>query len=123
MKLPPYAKSLLELRRNPEHWATLLRAFTVHVFCGSKAWQEAQNAIRAGWGFVLLPPGENPEGYDWSVCAGYDPVLICVHGNMAAAVFDRLGRALIRDGVTRALCIGDSDPFVFVAKGHKERAA
>jgi hypothetical protein len=95
----------------------------VHVICGFDGWQAAREYRNAGWGFVLLPPATNPEGFNWRVCAGYDPVLICVHGDIPAAVLVRLGRALIRDGVKSALTIGDVGLFRFVALRHEGAAA
>ena len=123
MRRPPYSKQLQALKDNPDHWRTLRRAETIHVLAGSDAWQMAHQYIEAGWAFVLLPPASNPEGFDWSVCAGHDPALISVAGDLPAAVLDRLGRALIRDGVQCALTIGDVGLFRFVAKSEPQREA
>jgi hypothetical protein len=122
MRRPPYAKQLQALKDNPGHWRTLRRSSTVHVLAGSNAWPMSHQYIEAGWGFCLLPPASNPEDYSWSVCAGFDPVLICVCGTMPAAVLDRLGRCLVRDGVKRALTIGDVGLFRFVATRHEGAA-
>jgi hypothetical protein len=123
MRRPPYSKQLQALKDNPDHWSTLRRAHTVHVLCGSKAWQAAHDLLEAGWAFVLLPPASSPEDHSWTICAGYNPVLIAVHGDIPAAVLARLGRALIRDGVKTALTIGDVGLFRFVAKRHEGGAA
>ncbi|MFA5166760.1 MAG: hypothetical protein WC449_05745 [Candidatus Paceibacterota bacterium] len=65
MRRPPYANII-----NPTP--------TLFIFSGTKSWNKYKNAqsqVRA-WS-ILLPPGDDPKTFDWSVCR--DRIVIVKH--------------------------------------------
>ena len=60
MKRPPYAKeveAILRTRREPNVW----------LFAGPDAWNKAKECrrIHGPGASLLLPPGDDPAGYQW----------------------------------------------------------
>ena len=52
----------------------------------------------------MLPPGEDPTQYDWSLLAGHDPIITLVEGVPPTEdEYNSLAAALVLDGVTRFL--------------------
>jgi hypothetical protein len=69
-KPPPYAHHLTGDRSN-----------SLAVVIGSKAWERAK---LPGWfpgRKVLLPPGEDPAGLDWSFVTGWPDIIIFAAGD------------------------------------------
>lgn len=70
-KQPPYARHLDQLRPGQ----------CLVVCTGSGAWDRAKFQTWFPGVKVVLPPGEDPDGYTWSMAAGHD-VMICGFGDL-----------------------------------------
>lgn len=104
---PPYTRQLqarlastAERRRaygtssNGEH-------VTFWIACGPDAWAWVRH--RPHFLATLLPPGENPEDFNWDALRGHPPVLIVVAGAAAHETPERLAVSVLRDGGERVL--------------------
>lgn len=98
----PYSGVLQAINKLP----TRIRARKAgtYIIAGSRAWQKAKE-IENTHRFVMLPPGDDPAQYDWSLLAGHDPIVTLVAGDpLTKDEYDALATALMRDGVQRFLC-------------------
>lgn len=98
MKQPPYATRARE--RLGAAMRISIPAFgTLFVHAGEHAWNACREDPRAA---VLLPPGDMPEAFDWSIVSLTAPpwksVIVLDHGGMTADILARLGRALVKAG-------------------------
>jgi|GEM_PF-2593611 len=94
---PPYARRAKERLSAPMQGRA--PAFgTLFVHTGHGAWDACRDDTRAA---VLLPPGQWPEGFDWSVvkltAEPFKSVLVLDTGS-AVDQLKRLGRCLIQSG-------------------------
>ena len=64
---------------------------------------------------IVCPPGDDPTGYDWRLCAGHDPVLLHRAGSVDGDEVRALIESLIRDGTDRVL--DDQTGAIYVAQG------
>lgn len=108
-RLPPYAHALRVALSQPAGWCQFMGTSadgtkpTLWVLAGSGAWDMAREWKALRRLFLVLPPGEAPAGFNWSVLAGHDPVILKVAGDLAATEVQALVLALMRDGVQRVL--------------------
>lgn len=105
-RLPPYAKAIITARRTGRlhgRWGASPdgRSAPVTLCVGEHAWTTARQ-----WSghrlITLLPPGEDPAGFDWSCLRDTNPVLLWRCGTVTDDV-QQLLRAIMRDGVGRVL--------------------
>jgi hypothetical protein len=68
-RLPPYAKTLISGRRG-----------TLVVLTGSRGWEWAKSPCWFAGAKLVLPPGEQPGGFDWSVAAGFSDCILFAAG-------------------------------------------
>ena len=112
-RLPPYAHALRVALSQPAGWLRVMGTSadgqhpTLWVLAGAGAWDLAREWKDLRRLFLVLPPGENPAGFNWSVLAGHDPVILKVAGDLAGAEVQALVLALMRDGVQRVLLAGE----------------
>ncbi len=103
--LPPFGAELRRwLRADPKSrmWGCNGSKPSITIVLGSDAWSFARewNGIRL---VLIVPPGEYASRFNWHDCAGADPVLIQLCGDVADGAIDSLVRALMRDGTKRVL--------------------
>ncbi len=96
-RLPPGGRRLRELRRG----GLIPSSGGVKVGIGWNLLRHTRSDA------LILPPGENPAGFDWRVVAGLDVVIVVNKSDMAVA--DALARLLIVSGAVG--CIA----WIFVA--------
>jgi hypothetical protein len=107
---PPYAARLTTALADPASWpgrpgtSADGTAVTIWALAGPDAWEVARIWSETSALFVLAPPAEPPEVFDWSSLAGHPPVLI--RGELPAAEVGRLAAVLLRDGAGRVLAPG-----------------
>lgn len=105
-RLPPYAHDILTARRSSDirgRWGASPdgRSAPVTLCVGEYAWTAAGQWT--GYRLItMLPPGEDPAGFDWSCLRGADPVLLWRCGTVADDV-QALMQAVMRDGTERVL--------------------
>lgn len=110
-RLPPYTTQLRKRLGNRDTWHSWFGTssdgenVTLFLICGSDAWSWASKWINSRL-FVVLPPEDAPEAYDWSILSGHPPVLIYRAGHVHPEIVDRLAAAAIRCGVERLLLMG-----------------
>ncbi len=93
-RLPPYLKRHAgRLRTDPNA--------PVWIAIGAGAWQWARD--RGHLVAIVCPPDEDPAGFDWSLCARHDPVLMMPVGAVGGDQIRALIGALFRDGTGRVL--------------------
>jgi len=115
-KLPPFARELGERLQDRASWPKWAGTspdganVAIWVLVGADAWSVARQ-WRDSRLITLLPPGENPSGYDWRRSAGNDPVLIVPCGAVSDAEIHDLAAALLRDGARRALDLETLDRY------------
>ena len=103
-KLPPYARALRD-RLRAGWWPSnggLFVATGAEAWDWARAWRE--DLARA---YVLLPPDEDPSGYDWAIAAGFE-VLIYDFGDLDERVAEQLAVLALHAGARLALVILDS---------------
>lgn len=111
-RLPPFAHQLRVALSQPAGWLGFMGTSadgtkpTLWVLAGSGAWDLSREWRDLRRLFVVLPPGDDPAGFNWSVLAGHDPVVLKVVGDLAGAEVQALVLALMRDGVQRVLFAG-----------------
>lgn len=112
-KLPPYGRLLAAVLARPDTWPRYIgtspdgRHVHIEVLCGADCWDWAYWwADHGNRLFVVLPPGEDPDRFDWRLLQGHDPVPIQPVGDVDGASVQGLAAALIRDGVQRVLYCG-----------------
>lgn len=110
-RLPPFAKSIIKARRSGSltgQWGAAAdgQSAPVTLCIGSDAWTPARE-----WHgrrlITLLPPGEDPAGFDWRCLAGSDPILLWRCGHVDGDVLQALLVAVMRDGAERVLDLAD----------------
>jgi hypothetical protein len=77
---------------------------TLIVHTGPRAWEAARHDPRA---CVVLPPGEAPEGFDWSLARLATPPVLIMDGGEDHALLDRLARAILSDARGRVLILAE----------------
>lgn len=106
-RIPPYAR---QLRARLASAAERKRAYgtsangervTFWVAAGADAWQWVRE--RPHFLATLLPSGEVPEVFDWSICHGQPPTLVVVVGTLPPDIPQRLAVAILRDGGERVI--------------------
>jgi len=109
-RLPPFGRHLHDVLAAPETWPRYAgtspdgQHLTIWISIGPDSWAWARE--RQGRFLVLVvPPGDDPSVYDWSLLAGgaHDPILIVRAGDVSPQVIRALAEALILDGVGRVL--------------------
>jgi hypothetical protein len=70
------------------------------VACGSTAWSIGHALDAKRCLYLVCPPTDRPDIFDWRVMAGHDPILLFSEDGE----HDALAAALIRDGVKRVVC-------------------
>lgn len=111
--LPPYATELRKWLRSdpkPRMWGCNDDRAAITVLIGANAWGIARSRHEDRL-VLCLPPGESAAKFNWQDCAGSDPILIELCGDVADGVVDSLIRSLLRDGVKRILDVGTMDRF------------
>lgn len=109
---PPYSRVVADRLADRQHldrWAGTSpdgQHATIWVAVGPEAWTWARDAIERRL-VLVCPPDSDPAGFDWRVCAGNDPVLLTVCGEMVAEALHPVADALLRDGVKAAVVISD----------------
>ena len=103
-RLPPY------LKRHADRLRTDRNA-SVWVAIGAGAWQWARD--RGHLVAIVCPFGEDPAGFDWSLCAGHNPVLLMPVGAVGGDQVKALIGALFRDGVERVLTPGKNEGLLY----------
>jgi len=98
MKRPPYDRRARErMGAAMTHRTPAYGTLIVHT--GDGAWDMCSQDPRAA---VLLPHGEPPEAFDWSVASmatlPRKGVIVLDHGNTTGDILARLGRLLIKAG-------------------------
>lgn len=73
---------------------------TIVVCIGPESWRWAQ---RSPFPALVAPAKENLCAFDWSLCAGNDPVLLRRCGEVDPGRVQQLVEALVADGVERVL--------------------
>lgn len=110
MRAPPYAKAIKAKLAEPETWGSYCgtspdgRHLTFFVAAGSDAWGWVHSRLDRFF-TTLLPPGEDPDLFDWSVLKDHPPVLIVATSELDPAIVDSLATALVRDGAERVLVL------------------
>lgn len=112
-RLPPY------LHRHAERLRTDASA-TVWIAIGSGAWRWAQERMRSHI-VIVVPPGDDPIGYDWTACSGHDPILLYRAGPADGDQVRTLVEAVIRDGTDRVL--DNQDGALYIVQGVDHAAA
>ena len=127
-KLPPYANTILAARQTGNltgKWGTSPDGHTPTLFLciGSDSWRVAREW--SGHRFItLLPPGEDPEIFDWRCLAGADPIILWRCGRVDGEALEALLRAVMRDGTNRVLDLATGSRYVArVEEVHSDRAA
>jgi len=106
-RLPPYARKIIAARSSSNlrrWWGTSPDGQhpTLIVCAGKGAWHTAVDW--EGHRLVtLLPPGDDPDRYDWTCLAGTDPVLLWRCGATDEDDLARLLPAIMRDGTNQIL--------------------
>lgn len=96
IRLPPYAKRHIDRLR-------MDLAATVWIAIGPNSWRYAQDRAGTRHIVIVCPPGDDPVAYDWTICAGHDPVLLVRAGPTDGDQVRAIIEALIRDGTDRVL--------------------
>lgn len=102
MRLPPYGKYLHNLQL-----LNKLPTNDVYVFMGLYAWKKAEAFQVPRPGTMCLPPGGDPEQYDWPV-ANCD-ILLFDTGGLSDSFIDQCVIALLRDGANIVRYISPAD--------------
>ena len=97
-RLPGFGKEFREAR-------TAGRYVNPWLFCGPRAFELA--ALR-GPGRLVLPEGEDPARFDWSLVAGFDVVARWPGASLQE--IDALGRLLMSAGARTVLALEDLKP-------------
>lgn len=103
-RLPPFAKAIINGRRNGHRWKGTSadgRNYTAWILVGSEAWDTARR-WNAGNRLVTLSPDE-PDQYRFDCLAGIDPVLLRRCGDADGELVERLIKRLLQDGVKRVM--------------------
>ena len=90
-------------------------SITIAVGATAWAWAKQWHQTRL---VLCLPPAEYASRFDWSLCAGHDPILLQACGTVPVGVVDNLVHALLRDGVQRALELETMDRFEAEGERH-----
>jgi hypothetical protein len=110
-KKPPYYNSLTLDKRN-----------NLVVCTGSGAWSRAKSATWFPGYKLVLPFGEDPAAYTWSVAAGYD-VMIAGFGDLEPiAIIAKLGGLLLAAGAGLVLYMPERGPITRIITARKEVA-
>ncbi|MDA0822365.1 MAG: hypothetical protein O3C28_08070 [Proteobacteria bacterium] len=108
-KLPPYARDVIAALDDPDTWPNYVgtsadgRNVTLWVAIGTAAWEWADERNSCRHLAVAIPPGTDPDEFNWEFLADHDPVMLCAAGDVGAELPARSARALIRDGVQRVM--------------------
>lgn len=123
--MPPYTR---QLRARLASTAERRRVYgtsangervTFWVAVGADAWQWMRE--RPHFLATLLPPGENPEDFNWDALRGHPPVLIVVAGAAAPEIPERLAVSVLRDGGERVLIhLPSGDIVRYVVEGESD---
>jgi hypothetical protein len=85
-RLPPYSKTM-----------TAGRCDTLMVLTGSQAWDRAKSESWFPGRKLVLPIGENPRSFDWSIAAGFSDCIVFATGDPEpAAIIMALAGELLR---------------------------
>ncbi|MGH8529338.1 MAG: hypothetical protein ACRETN_05775 [Nevskiales bacterium] len=81
---------------------------TLFIVHGTEGWRRA-TLLKLRTALMLLCPGEDPEGKDWSLATRAGPPVLLVQAGEESQPneSERLAVALIRDGVQRVLRLSD----------------
>lgn len=104
-RLPPYARRLTDDRRN-----------SLAVLVGSAAWDRAKSETWFPGRKVLLPPGEHPSSFDWSLASGFPDAVIVAVGDPEPADIVRSLAAELLSHVGYVLHIGPGPVIRFEAR-------
>ncbi len=123
-RLPPYARVLVSRLAARDTWQPYQYVGTsldgccpqLWVFFGPDAWNIAKERI-GHYLLVVAPYGEDPAMFDWRILAGNDPIIIQPFGSMSGDSLQALVSALVRDGVKRALYLGDKGMIRYAVPG------
>lgn len=106
--LPPFGRelrALLAADPRPWRWGANGDRAAITVAIGTDAWSYAR-AWHPHRLVLVVPPRELASRFDWSDCAGHDPVLLMQCGDVQDGEVERVARALMRDGAERVLELG-----------------
>jgi hypothetical protein len=104
-RLPPYAKTLISGRRG-----------TLVVLTGSRGWERAKSPCWFPGSKIVLPPGGQPGGFDWSVAAGFsDSILFAAGEPEPADTIMALASELLRH-IPLVLYVGPGPVIKFEAR-------
>jgi len=112
-RCPPHGRELEAILAAPTCWPDYAgtspdgHRLSIWVAIGPEAWAWCRR--RLGRAAVLLCPEVDPPAFDWSSCAGHDPVLIHRAGDVSPARVHALAAALLRDGVRTVLDTATGD--------------
>lgn len=111
-RLPPFAQQVRAILDDPDRRRASFgaapngRLAQVHLVVGLHAWDRATRFMQARIPrlALLLPAGQDPASFDWSVCshkhAGM-PIVILSSSGTPIETLDALASAVLRDGCRR----------------------
>lgn len=103
--LPPYGRHVEAVLRDPQQLARCsgctATCATIWVATGPDAWHWPRH--RPNHLAVVLPPGEDPEAFDWAFLQGHEPVLLIGEQAEDAQARRQIATAMMRDGIQRVL--------------------
>jgi len=112
-RLPPYSHELAARLRQPKNFSryagTSANGRNPQLWCGigPRVWDWAQRFFDRRL-LTLLPPGDDPEIFDWRLLAGNDPLFVVACGPVEQSEIRALVAAMMRDGTKKILVGGDS---------------
>lgn len=115
---PPYAKRLREMLADRSRWPSYVgtspngRHLTLWLLAGTKSWKQAKDWEHTRRLFLLAPPDDDPQAFDWSLLAGHDPVLLMPCGDLFHSTELAIVSAVMRDGTERVLRSGTPRRYV-----------
>ncbi len=125
-KCPPYAKRFSDVLDTPGVWPQYRgtssdgKRLSLFIIAGSNAWEMAKKSLSSKLLFLVHPPADPPEIYDWRICAGHEPIIILTAGRLNNDISRRLSIALLRDGVDRVVTsAGDGYGQRYIARRDK----
>lgn len=126
-KLPPYTKRLSDVLKTPSVWPQYKgtsqdgKRISLFIIAGTNAWEIAKKRLHTKLLYLMLPPTDDPEIYDWGICAGHEPIIILTAGQLKKDISHRLSIALLRDGVDRVVTsAGGGYGQRYIARRHKQ---
>lgn len=116
-RCPPFAKQIIQARSSGR-----LNQFigtsadgndpTLWLIAGSDAWSICKSYSESRRLATMLPPGEPPDGFDWTCLAGADPILFMRAGTIEGSTVRDLIQEIIDAGVKRILEIPNGPRYV-----------